>query len=156
MGGLDGRILPHDIAPQARRAIMSNRYRWRSGPKVYVSVSRHHSIRQHIWPHDVAEAACRATGRLLNVGVVEDAAHWRRARELPYGVPQPDQRAVMTLASLVLGSASVALSVFALCNVPSGAIGLVLGIPGMCSTSRHGEATAGVILCAIGLVGAAA
>lgn len=80
----------------------------------------------------MAEAACRATGRLLNVGVVEDAAHWRRARELPYGVPQPDQRAVMTLASLVLG------------------------LPWMRSTSRHGEATAGVILCAIGLVGAAA
>ncbi len=70
----------------------------------------------------------------------------------PYGVPQPDQRAGMAIASLVLGIASVAFSLFNVCDVPIGVIGLVLGILGLRSTSRHGMALAGVVLCVIGLV----
>ncbi len=34
---------------------------------------------------DEIEAACRATCVLLNFGVVEDAAHWRRFHELRQG-----------------------------------------------------------------------
>jgi len=70
----------------------------------------------------------------------------------PYGVPQPDQRAGMAIASLVLGIASVAFSLFNMCDVPIGVIGLVLGILGLRSASRHAMALAGVVLCVIGLV----
>jgi hypothetical protein len=58
----------------------------------------------------------------------------------------------MAIASLVLGIASVAFSMFNVCDVPIGVIGLVLGILGLRSTSRHAVAIAGVILCVIGLV----
>lgn len=69
----------------------------------------------------------------------------------PYSVPQPDQRAGMAIASLVLGIASVAFSLFNMCDVPIGVIGLVLGILGLRSASHRGMALAGVVLCVIGL-----
>lgn len=70
----------------------------------------------------------------------------------PYGVPQLDQRAGFAIGGLVLGIASIVLSLLNVCDLPIGLIGLVLGIVGLSSTTRHRMAVAAVVLSAVGLV----
>lgn len=73
--------------------------------------------------------------------------------EPPVYQPQPDANngQGMSIASLVLGIASVVLTCLWYLAVPCGIVGLILGIMGG-KKQKNGMATAGIVLSIIGLV----